>query len=156
MKRFHVNLAANDLQRSVNFYTTLFGTAPTVQKDDYAKWMLDDPQLNFSLSESKRNSGINHVGIQMDSIGDLALIQERLQTARQETIEQDDAECCYARSSKTWVRDPDDVAWEAFVTHGAITHYGADLAPEESDQQTVEGDASAGCCKRDTDARCCI
>lgn len=156
MKRFHVNLAAKDLQRSVNFYTTLFGTAPTVQKTDYAKWMLDDPRINFSLSESKRNSGINHVGIQMDSMEELAMIQERLQMAEHNTVEQANAECCYARSSKTWVRDPDDVAWESFVTHGEITHYGVDLEPEDDGQQSAEIDASSGCCKRDADARCCI
>ena len=156
MKRFHVNVAVSDLQRSVNFYTTLFGTAPTVQKADYAKWMLDDPRINFSLSESKRNGGVNHVGVQMDSMDDLAKIQERLQTAGQNTVEQANAECCYAQSSKTWVRDPDDVAWEAFVTHGEITHYGADLEPEESSQQTAEIVDPAGCCKRDADARCCI
>ena len=126
MKRFHVNLAVADLQRSIDFYNTLFDAAPTVSKDDYAKWMLDDPRINFSITLSSRAAGINHIGLQADSMPELEQIQERLQSAGELTFEQPRTECCYASSSKTWVRDPDDVAWETFVTHGQITHYGSD------------------------------
>lgn len=129
MKRFHVNVAVADLEQSVQFYRTLFGTDPTVQKDDYAKWMLDDPRINFSLSESSRTRGINHVGLQAESMDELGEIQARLHAAGESTFEQPDAECCYAHSSKTWVRDPDAVAWETFVTHAEITHHGDDLVP---------------------------
>jgi len=131
MKRFHVSLAVTDLNKSIDFYNTLFGTMPTVHKDDYAKWMLDDPRINFSISSSSRSSGISHIGLQADSMPELGQIQERLHAAGEHTFEQPEAECCYAKSSKTWVRDPDQVAWETFVTHGEITHYGADGAPEE-------------------------
>jgi catechol 2,3-dioxygenase-like lactoylglutathione lyase family enzyme len=129
MKRFHVNVAVSDLDQSVGFYNTLFGTEPTVHKDDYAKWMLEDPRINFSINASKKSSGVNHIGLQADTLEELGEIQERLATAEHSTFDQPDAECCYAKSTKTWVRDPDDVAWETFVTHGEITHYGGDLAP---------------------------
>ena len=141
MKRFHVNVTVSDLHESINFYRTLFGEEPTVQKDDYAKWMLDDPRVNFSLSESCCSRGINHVGLQAETTAELGVIRERLHTAGAETFEQADAECCYARSSKTWVRDPDGVPWETFVTHGEIAHHGEDLSPAEA-----EGVAKASRC----------
>lgn len=131
MKRFHVNLSVKDLQQSISFYNTLFGEEPTVVKTDYAKWMLDDPRVNFSIAESSRASGINHVGLQADTLSELGEIQARLDRAEEETFKQDDAQCCYARSTKSWVRDPDDVAWETFVTHGKITEYGNDHVPQD-------------------------
>lgn len=131
MKRFHVNVSVADLGQSIEFYRTLFGEDPTVEKSDYAKWMLDDPRINFAISASSKARGINHVGLQADSMNELGEIRERLRTAGEQTFEQPDAECCYARSSKTWVRDPDAVAWETFVTHDEIAHYGEDRVPEE-------------------------
>jgi len=128
MKRFHVNLAVRDLGASIRFYRTLFGQAPSVSKPDYAKWMLDDPRVNFSLTRSKGAAGINHVGLQADTLPELGEIQERLRSAGETTFEQPEAECCYARSSKTWVRDPDAVAWETFVTHEDIPYFGSDTA----------------------------
>jgi len=133
MKRFHVNLAVADLGQSMEFYRTLFGEEPAVVKDDYAKWMLDDPRINFSLSESSRSRGINHIGLQADTMSELGEIQERLHSAGESTFEQPDTECCYARSSKTWVRDPDFVAWETFVTHNEITHYGVEFDSEQAE-----------------------
>lgn len=124
MQRFHVNVGVADLDRSIEFYRTLFGEEPAVTKPDYAKWMLEDPRVNFSISQSSGRSGIQHVGLQADTMDELGEIQERLRAAGKQTLEQPDAECCYARSSKTWVRDPDEVAWETFVTHDSITHYG--------------------------------
>ncbi|MGI9221587.1 MAG: ArsI/CadI family heavy metal resistance metalloenzyme [Woeseiaceae bacterium] len=129
MKRFHVNLTVSDLNKSVDFYNTLFATEPTVLKNDYAKWMLEDPRINFSISESSKSSGVNHIGLQADSVGELQEIQDRLAAAQENTFDQPQAECCYAKSTKTWVRDPDEVAWETFVTHGQITHYGSDDVP---------------------------
>ncbi len=131
MKRFHVNVAVTDLDQSIGFYRTLFGQEPTVKKSDYAKWMLEDPRINFSISESSRSRGINHVGLQAENMTELGEIQERLHDAGKQTSEQPDAECCYARSSKTWVRDPDRVAWEAFVTHEDIAHFGDDRVTGE-------------------------
>lgn len=131
MKRFHVNVAVADLAQSITFYQSLFGLEPTVRKDDYAKWMLEDPRINFSISESSRSRGINHIGLQADTMSELEEIQQRLDSAGEATVEQPDAECCYARSSKTWVRDPDNVSWETFVTHKDITHYGDDRVPQQ-------------------------
>ena len=127
MKRFHVNVSVADLSQSIEFYNTLFGQEPSVTKSDYAKWMLDDPRVNFAISESSRSRGVNHIGLQADTVDELGEIQERLRHAGKQTFDQPDAECCYARSTKTWVRDPDAVAWETFVTHNEITHYGQDL-----------------------------
>lgn len=153
MKRFHVNLSVSDLERSAAFYTTLFGTDPTVLKVDYAKWMLEDPRVNFSISTGARSRGVNHVGLQADTMPELEQIQGRLDAAGQQTFDQENAECCYATSTKTWVRDPDDVAWETFVTHGEITHYGQDAAPTDNDKATASD--SARCCDAERDERCC-
>lgn len=142
MKRFHVNVSVADLSQSIEFYTTLFGQEPSVTKTDYAKWMLDDPRVNFAINESCGTRGVNHVGLQADTVDELGEIQQRLRLAGQQTFDQPDAECCYARSTKTWVRDPDSVAWETFVTHHEITHYGRDLGPDE----TKESTAGSRCC----------
>ena len=141
MKRFHVNVSVADLEKSIEFYQTLFGEEPTLAKPDYAKWMLDDPRVNFSISRSTAGRGVNHVGLQVDSTEELAEIQSRLRQAEEMTFDQDDAECCYAKSTKTWVRDPDSVAWETFVTHGRTTQYGDDIVP-------LEVERSTGCCAR--------
>lgn len=134
MKRFHVNVSVADLGKSIEFYRTLFGQEPSIVKEDYAKWMLDDPRLNFSVNASERLRGVNHIGLQADTEDELGEIRERLYKAGEQTFEQPDAECCYAHSTKTWVRDPDAVAWETFVTHNDIAHYGNDLAPGEAEQ----------------------
>jgi len=149
MKRFHVNLAVTDLGKSTEFYSTLFGADPTVLKDDYAKWMLEDPRINFSLSSSSRLSGVNHIGLQADTVEELAEIQSRLKEAGADTVDQVNAECCYAKSSKTWVRDPDEVAWETFVTFDEITRYGNDRAPDDPRE-------AASCCATETNEGCCI
>jgi catechol 2,3-dioxygenase-like lactoylglutathione lyase family enzyme len=141
MKRFHVNVSVADLSQSIEFYTTLFGQEPSVAKTDYAKWMLDDPRVNFAISESSRSSGVNHIGLQADTVDELGEIQQRLRLAGEQTFDQADAECCYARSTKTWVRDPDSVAWETFVTHDEITHYGQDPAPD-----VKENNSGSRCC----------
>jgi catechol 2,3-dioxygenase-like lactoylglutathione lyase family enzyme len=152
MKRFHVNVAVADLERSAQFYANLFGVEPTVLKDDYAKWMLDDPRINFSISTSSVNRGVNHLGLQADTMGEFESIQARLKNAEQETFEQVDAQCCYANSSKTWVRDPDDVAWETFVTHAEITTYGDDRVPEN----VLQAKKNADCCEAGAAATCCV
>ena len=143
MKRFHVNVSVADLDRSIEFYRTLFGEEPSLVKDDYAKWMLDDPRINFAISRSSIARGVNHVGLQADTIEELAEIQSRLRQAKENTYDQDDAQCCYARSTKTWVRDPDSVAWETFVTHGQTTQYGDDTVPPAAE---IEQPKSTACC----------
>ena len=151
MKRFHVNVSVADLSASTKFYNTLFGVEPTFLKDDYAKWMLADPRINFSINASSLNRGVNHIGLQADTLDELETIQARLRNAELKTFEQPDAQCCYANSSKTWVRDPDDVAWETFVTHGEITSYGDDRVPEN----VFQASKSADCCKPGSETRCC-
>ncbi len=133
MKRFHVNVSVADLAASVEFYRTLFGQDPDVLKPDYAKWMLDDPRVNFAINGSCEGRGIDHVGLQADTLEELGEIQARLRQAGTQTFEQPEAECCYSKSSKTWVQDPDAVRWETFVTHGQTTHYGDDKAPVADD-----------------------
>ncbi len=140
MKRIHISVGVADIERSVEFYRTLFGTEPTVRKDDYAKWFLEDPRVNFSINQSQ-SRGVDHVGVQADTDDELSEIQARLAAAEATTFEQPTAECCYARSSKTWVRDPDDVTWETFVTYSQIDGYGADRHTTE-----VAGKAE-GCCR---------
>ena len=130
MKRVHINITVTDLDRSVGFYTTLFGTGPTVLKQDYAKWMLEDPRLNLSISTRCGSPGVDHLGIQTESADELDTLAGRLKAAGERHVDQADANCCYARGDKTWVFDPEGVAWETFHTTGAITHYGEDLGPE--------------------------
>ena len=148
MKRFHVNVAVDDLARSIEFYNTLFNTQPTVEKSDYARWMLEDPRINFSITHSRERRGINHVGLQVESTEAVAEIQARLDLAEEKTFQQPDTECCYARSSKTWATDPDNVRWETFVTHGELTHYGSGLGP---------GDRAIGATatSENPESRCC-
>ncbi len=122
MNRFHVNVSVSNLDQSIEFYRALFGEEPAIRKDDYAKWMLEDPRVNFAITESSKTRGVNHVGLQADTLDELGEIQARLESAGERTFDQPRAECCYAQSSKAWVRDPDDVAWQTFVTFGQTTH----------------------------------
>ena len=105
MKRFHVHVSVEDLAQSVRFYSTLFSTEPTVLKDDYAKWMLEDPRVNFAISTGSGQAGISHLGIQAEDEGELAEVYERLSRADRPVIEEKDTTCCYARSDKQWVAD---------------------------------------------------
>ncbi|HET7176189.1 MAG TPA: ArsI/CadI family heavy metal resistance metalloenzyme [Gammaproteobacteria bacterium] len=124
MKRLHVHVAVADLAKSVQFYSTLFGTAPTVEKPDYAKWMLDDPRVNFAISTRGKRPGLDHLGIQAESREELQEIAARLKAAEVATQDQAATRCCYAESSKTWSADPQGVAWESFYTFGESTTYG--------------------------------
>ena len=126
MKRLHVSLTVTDLEPSIDFYSTLFGAAPTVRRPGYAKWMLEDPRVNFVLDENGGTPGVNHLGIQVESDPELAGITGRLTKAAAPLLQEDGAECCFARSDKSWSLDPQGVPWEAFRTHGAIDHYGDD------------------------------
>jgi catechol 2,3-dioxygenase-like lactoylglutathione lyase family enzyme len=125
MKRLHVHVGVNDLQQSIGFYSTLFGTEPTVTKADYAKWMLDDPRVNFAISAGNHAAkGIEHLGIQVESDEELAEVYGRLKAADRPVLEEGATTCCYAKSEKSWIADPDGVVWEAFFTNGEATVYG--------------------------------
>ena len=124
MKRMHVHIAVADLQQSIGFYSALFATAPAVVKDDYAKWMLDDPRVNFAISTRGRAPGLDHLGIQVESQDELHEVYDRLHRAGGEVIEQGQTACCYAKSEKSWIDDPAGISWETFHTTGESTDYG--------------------------------
>jgi len=125
MKRLHVHVGVADLDRSVRFYSTLFGAEPIVVKPDYAKWMLDDPRVNFAISEGRHAAkGIEHLGIQVESDVELAEVYGRLKAADRPVLEEGATTCCYAKSEKSWISDPDGVVWEAFLTNGEAEVYG--------------------------------
>lgn len=124
MARFHLALTVLDLDQSVAFYTRLFGTKPNVKKDDYAKWMIDDPKINLSLSTHGDIKGVDHVGLQADTLDEFKSMQAALIEAEAPRLDQPDVTCCYARSTKTWTKDPDNLAWETFFTRGDSVIYG--------------------------------
>jgi len=143
MKRFHVHVSVEDLEQSIRFYSGLFGTPPTVRKTDYAKWMVDDPRLNFAISQRGGRTGVNHLGLQVDSAEELGGIRERFAAADATTVlDEPGSNCCYAKSDKHWVTDPQGIAWEGYHTLDSIPYFGGDTPLE-----TVA--TSAGCCPTD-------
>ncbi len=158
MKRFHVNLTVSDLDKSVAFYSTLFGAEPAVQHDDYAKWMVEDPRLNFAISTKGARPGIDHIGIQAEDDAELAGIRANLEASEGQIYDQGQVTCCYADSTKAWIRDPDGVAWETFLTHGQATIYG-DGVREEAARLSQSDEAA--CCgappgkEKDRKSACC-
>jgi catechol 2,3-dioxygenase-like lactoylglutathione lyase family enzyme len=126
MKRLHVHVGVESIDASVRFYSALFAAAPVVVKDDYAKWMLDDPRVNFAISTRGSQLGTDHFGIQAESKEELDEIYGRLRQAGRPVLEEGDTVCCYAQSQKAWIADPQGVPWEAFLTTGASTVYGGD------------------------------
>jgi catechol 2,3-dioxygenase-like lactoylglutathione lyase family enzyme len=126
MKRLHVHVSVNDLSASIRFYRELFGAEPIVTKDDYAKWMLEDPRVNFAISRRNRPAGVDHLGIQVEDRAELEEVYERLERAEGPVVEEGETVCCYAESEKSWIADPQGVEWEAFLTTGESTIYGTD------------------------------
>jgi catechol 2,3-dioxygenase-like lactoylglutathione lyase family enzyme len=157
MKRLHLHVHVDDLERSIGFYTALFGVDPGVRKADYAKWLIDDPRVNFAISQRGGQAGIGHLGIQVDSRAELDAVSGRLKAAGRAVREQEAAACCYAVSDKGWSADPDGVVWETFHTTGEVTDYGDDIvataelarlagaaaAPEESPEKRDD----PACCR---------
>jgi catechol 2,3-dioxygenase-like lactoylglutathione lyase family enzyme len=141
MKRLHINLSVADLDTSVRFYSGLFGAGPSVLKPDYAKWMLDDPRVNFAIAARGRKTGLDHLGIQAESPEELAEVYGRLKAAEGPVLEQGNVTCCYAKSEKSWITDPQGVAWEAFWTHGESTVYG-----DGTGETPAAGAEPAGAC----------
>jgi len=123
MKRFHVHVNVDDLEASIGFYRVLFGVEPSVIESDYAKWMLDDPRVNFAISQRGRTAGIDHLGLQAEDEGELADLGTRLRAADALTLAEQGTVCCYARSDKFWAEDPQGVRWESFRTLGRATTY---------------------------------
>ena len=149
MKRFHVHLSVQDLEQNIQFYSILFGQEPSRQEADYAKWMLDDPRVNFAVSARGGATGIDHLGIQTEDRDELAEVYDRLSRAGADTLEEGETTCCYARSEKSWVADPVGTSWEVFRTLGESTDYGhdrADMPAETSAETSADTPADSGAC----------
>jgi catechol 2,3-dioxygenase-like lactoylglutathione lyase family enzyme len=153
MKRLHVHVSVNDLDQSIRFYSTLFAAEPTVLKADYAKWMLDDPRVNFAISTGCRPghaAGFSHLGIQAEDESELAEVYDRLRRAERPIVEQKEATCCYAKSDKQWIADPQGVPWETFLTYGESTVYGdrdsLTKLKEATEQAAAEDCCAPSCC----------
>jgi catechol 2,3-dioxygenase-like lactoylglutathione lyase family enzyme len=137
MKRFHVHVTVPDVDQAIVFYSGLFGQEPTIRQDDYAKWMVEDPLVNFAISTREANTGFDHLGIQVDSQEELEQIETRLKQADATVQEQRGAACCYAVGEKSWTLDTVGIAWETFLTTGTYDDYGPDRRP-------TAGGAAAG------------
>ncbi|MCP3731505.1 glyoxalase/bleomycin resistance/dioxygenase family protein [Sphingomonas sp. MG17] len=141
-----MHVSVPDIEQAITFYSTLFDAAPDVVKDDYAKWMLDDPRVNLAISSRARATGIDHVGIQVDNPDELAELATRLKTAGSKTFDQAAATCCYAKSDKSWVTDTAGVRWETFFTHGEATAYGEDEAIPDDRACCAPQPVAKACC----------
>jgi len=142
MKRFHVHVAVQDLEQSIRFYSALFGAEPAVKKLDYAKWILEDPRINFAISNRRDTTGVDHLGLQAENGAELEEIGTRLAQADVSITAQKGANCCYAKSDKYWTVDPQGIAWESFHTLEGVPLYGADT------RATAEKAPAAACCAR--------
>ena len=138
MKRFHGHVAVDDLRKNIKFYSAMFGAAPAVVKDDYAKWMLDDPRVNFAISRRGAKVGLDHLGFQAESDAELKSMRQNLVAAQAPLLEENEKECCYAKSDKYWVTDPQGIAWETFHTIGTVPLYGQSPG--------VPRETAAACC----------
>jgi len=152
MKRFHIHVSVDDLAKSIGFYSTLFGSEPTRVEADYAKWVLEDPRINFAISTGRQPGGVNHLGFQVDTADELRGLYTQLKEADARLIQEDEQACCYARSDKYWVTDPPGIAWETFHTLGSIPVYGEDTPVFDHGTSTVpiQGDGAA------TEPTCCV
>jgi catechol 2,3-dioxygenase-like lactoylglutathione lyase family enzyme len=140
MKRFHVHVSVDDLDANIRFYSTVFGAQPSVLKDDYAKWMLDDPRINFAISKRGMKPGLDHLGVQVETDDELTVLRDRVRDAEIAALEQNNASCCYARSDKYWTTDPQGIAWETFRTLDSVPVYGEDSRALPAEQQ------ASACC----------
>jgi catechol 2,3-dioxygenase-like lactoylglutathione lyase family enzyme len=144
MKRFHVHLGVPDISESIRFYSNLFGMPPSVEKPDYAKWMLDDPRVNFAISKRGAKTGLNHLGLQVESDDELAGVREQFKQADAPSVtDEKSIQCCYARGNKHWVRDPQGIPWEAFHTLDSIPLFGGAQEPAPA---AACGTGASACC----------
>jgi len=143
MKRLHIHVSVEDLNASIPFYSALFAAPPAVTKPDYAKWLLDDPHLNFAISARGGAPGLDHLGIQVENQDELREVYARLRQADRPVLEEGATTCCYAKSEKSWISDPSGIAWETFLTNGESTVYG-----DAADLGTVRTNGGACCAAR--------
>ncbi len=145
MKRLHIHLAVQDVGQAIPFYSTLFASEPAVVKPDYAKWMLDDPRVNFAISARGKAHGLDHLGIQAEGPEELSEIYARLKAAERPVFEEGATTCCYAKSTKSWIGDPAGISWEAFYTTGESTFYGDSIDHAEQVRIAKKPEAGASC-----------
>jgi catechol 2,3-dioxygenase-like lactoylglutathione lyase family enzyme len=141
LKRFHVHIAVDDLAANIRFYSAVFGSAPSVEKADYAKWMLDDPRINFAISQRGLKAGLDHLGLQVESDDELTHMRGQIERAQIAALDQHSANCCYAKSNKHWIADPQGIAWETFHTLESVPVYGEVDRPTSNPSQ-----AKSACC----------
>jgi len=149
MKRFHIHVSVENLDRSIQFYSTLFGNAPARVEADYAKWMLEDPRMNFAISTRRQPVGVNHLGIQVDTDEELRGMYSQLEAADSQLVQESEQACCYAKGNKYWVTDPTGIAWEAFHTLGSIPVYGSDTPVFNHGESTIPTERAtekSSCC----------
>lgn len=146
MKRFHVHVGVKNLEKSVQFYSILFGQKPAKLKADYAKWMLEDPRINFAISTRVSENGVDHLGVQVGDDSELEEITARLKEAELKVEDEGETTCCYAESKKAWVRDPSGIAWEAYRTMADAEVFGTRPQDEESTCCVPRQSAEAACC----------
>ncbi len=149
MKRLHVHLSVGDLQKNIDFYSTMFGCQPTVKHDDYAKWMLDDPRVNFAISNRSAKIGLDHLGIQAEAETELQAIKQQLDATQAPIEEQQGAACCYSRSDKYWIMDPQGIAWESFHSLDQIPTFNDQKAASDGENPYACRPADSGkssCC----------
>jgi lactoylglutathione lyase len=150
MKRFHVHVHVDDLAKSIGFYSKLFAAQPSRVEADYAKWMLEDPRINFAISTRGAKAGIDHLGFQTDNAEELAALKARAEAAELALLDEGQTTCCYARSDKHWVTDPQGIAWEQFHTLGDIPVFNERQAAETASACCTPTPAapveSAACC----------
>lgn len=150
MKRLHISLNVSDLEKSVRFYTDLFGESPGMLKADYAQWLLDDPRVNLTLERSEATSGLSHAGIQVENEAELGEVQRRMSAAEMPYLEEGTTNCCYHKSDKSWTHDPDGLPWEAFFTHHETEQRG-----DSNVEIPVEAQSGAAVQSESSNARCC-
>lgn len=148
MKRFHIHLSVENLDRNIEFYSTLFGCDPTVRHEDYAKWMLDDPRVNFAISNRGNRFGLDHLGVQAEDDQELQDIKQRLDATQRPVETQEQAACCYMRSDKYWITDPQGIAWESFHSLSEIPTFNDQNAQSDGENPFV-------CCPPETTTACC-
>ena len=154
MKRMHINVGVENLDQSIKFYNALFGEQPVKVKPDYAKWMVDDPFINFAITTRTGKKGVDHLGLQVEEDNELEELRERFKQADLSVFDEGETVCCYARSDKTWVEDPSGIAWEAYKTMEDVQLFGGS-APAE---MTAEASGDTACCTPETKGQpdCCV
>jgi catechol 2,3-dioxygenase-like lactoylglutathione lyase family enzyme len=147
MKRIHIHVGVEKLEESIRFYSALFGAQPVKIKADYAKWMLEDPRVNFAISTRVSKNGVDHLGIQVDANDELAEIRGRVKAAELDVFDEGETVCCYARSEKSWVQDPAGLAWEAYRTMEDAQVFSSKAAPVASDCCAERPASKTACCE---------